>query len=168
MDKWTCSIKTKVLLKKYGILSTSFCSHIACCHGHDDRVPPHQRHQNSPIRNPRLRDVRSAVRRSEGAPPESEPVLNGTNVVLDCGGSKKSLAQAVADINGFYKIVYNTTDSVLFDPSTCVVIVGLPIIGCFIYPPVGTLQATLTLVGLLEPVFKAVAIFAAGPLKLVT
>ena len=105
---------------------------------------------------------------SEGAPPESEPVLNGTNVVLDCGGSKKSLAQAVADINGFYKIVYNTTDSVLFDPSTCVVIVGLPIIGCFIYPPVGTLQATLTLVGLLEPVFKAVAIFAAGPLKLFT
>ena len=101
-------------------------------------------------------------------PSGTEPVLNGTNVALVCAGSNKSLVQAVADINGFYRLVYNTVDSVLFDPSECFAVVRLPIVRCRVYPPTGTLRATLTLVGLLQPLFNAIAIVAAGPFQLVT
>ncbi|GMN53184.1 hypothetical protein TIFTF001_022330 [Ficus carica] len=101
-------------------------------------------------------------------PPGSEPILGGINVGLACNGTTKSLAQALTDVNGFYELVFTTVDTVLFDPSQCYVFVRLPIGRCRIYPPTGTLRATLTVVSLLQPVFGAVGIILGGPLELVT
>ncbi|KAJ7972028.1 Pollen Ole e 1 allergen and extensin family protein [Quillaja saponaria] len=95
------------------------------------------------------------------------PGLAGVNVQLVCNGAT-TLTQVLTDSQGFFRIVLNTLDGILFDPSKCVIRIRLPIASCSVLAPTsGNLQSVITLAGVVQSVLGAVANFTSGLFVLV-
>ncbi|PON82429.1 Pollen Ole e 1 allergen and extensin family protein [Trema orientale] len=86
-------------------------------------------------------------------PPRNPLILGLTNVILNCT-SRSSVLDAVSDVNGLFTAVLDTAKAVLFNPvanpEECRLVVRLPMARCAAYPPTGTLEAPLSLQGIVS------------------
>lgn len=95
-------------------------------------------------------------------PGVSSPGIAGINVGVRCNGGTTDIAQALTNSAWFFSVALNLLDGLLFDPSHCVVYIKLPVAGCALLPPTGSLQAVPVLIGVVQSVVGAVANLACG------
>ncbi|KAF8081491.1 hypothetical protein N665_0883s0003 [Sinapis alba] len=113
--------------------------------------------------------IRGTLRCSLNGNPTAPPVSNAT-VYLKCGDSNTTIAEALTDaFGGFVFVLIDAVETILFNPSDCVVQANLPTGTCQIYPPDGLVYASVNLAriaftGLLNVAYYAVTeFFSAGP-----
>lgn len=90
------------------------------------------------------------------------PPVSAATVDFTCGGLSSNLGQALTDPAGLFAIVVNILDTVLFDPSTCIATVNLPVATCSVFPPDGVLSATVSLVNVIQTNLGNIANFTVG------
>ncbi|KFK44532.1 hypothetical protein AALP_AA1G268800 [Arabis alpina] len=78
------------------------------------------------------------------------PPVSAQTVFIKCAGSSTNLGQAVTDITGAYTVVIRVVDTLVFDASSCRVVVVLPVATCAVFPPDGVLTASISLVSVLQ------------------
>ncbi|XP_059669542.1 uncharacterized protein LOC132314737 [Cornus florida] len=92
----------------------------------------------------------------------STPGVAGAVLTLSCNGSQTNLGQAVTNTTGFFNVVLNAVDGLLFDPSACSVNVNLPLLNCYVSPPTGTLRSAVNLLNILPSTVGQVATLVSG------
>ncbi|KAJ7972037.1 Pollen Ole e 1 allergen and extensin family protein [Quillaja saponaria] len=95
------------------------------------------------------------------------PVLAGVNVTLVSNGGTTILGQALTDTYGFFEVVLDIVDGVLFEPSISEIRVRLPVANCALLPPTGNLKSAISLVGVVQSDVGAVAQFTTGSFSIV-
>ena len=85
--------------------------------------------------------VRCSVTGDPNAPPVSGSVVN-----LVCANETTNLSGVLTDPTGAFNFTLKFSDTLLYDPSYCVVEANLPAGNCSLSPPNGTLTATVNLV----------------------
>lgn len=93
--------------------------------------------------------------------PNAPPVSDAT-VYLVCGDSDSTLAQAVTDPVGLFFISLNVIETVLINPSMCIIEANFPTATCQIYPPDGALTATVNLVNITITSLQTIANYASS------
>ncbi|XAR68429.1 hypothetical protein NMG60_11003538 [Bertholletia excelsa] len=71
------------------------------------------------------------------------PFNPGVNVSLSCDGAQTSLADAITDPTGAFRIILKTIESFVFAEGECAIYVNLPLVSCAILPPSGVLRAPI-------------------------
>ncbi|CAH8253592.1 unnamed protein product [Arabidopsis lyrata] len=94
---------------------------------------------------------------------QNAPPISAATVFLTCGGSSTNLGQALTNPAGAFFIVARILDTALFDPSTCIVRVRLPVATCSVFPPDGVVSATTSLVSVVQTNLGNIANFVTGP-----
>ncbi|XP_033130553.1 uncharacterized protein LOC103830903 [Brassica rapa] len=105
--------------------------------------------------------IRGTLRCSLNGNPSAPPVSNAT-VYLICGSANSTIAQAVTNPYGVFVIVLNTVETLLVNPSNCIIEANLPTGTCQIYPPDGTLTDSVNLVNITVRGLLFIANYAAG------
>ncbi|CAF2298959.1 unnamed protein product [Brassica rapa] len=90
-------------------------------------------------------NIRGIVRCSLTGDPNAPPV-SGSVVNLVCANETTNLSGVLTDPTGAFNFTLKFSDTLLYDPSYCVVEANLPAGNCSLSPPNGTLTATVNLV----------------------
>lgn len=86
--------------------------------------------------------IRGVLTCSLTGDPRAPPVSNA-QVYLRCGGTNSTISQTVTNPVGAYVFVLDTAETLLINPSECDIFAILPTGTCEIYPPDGTLYASV-------------------------
>lgn len=82
---------------------------------------------------------------------------------LVCANETTYLAQALTDATGVFTFVLEFSDTLLYDPSYCVVEANIPAGNCTLSPPNGTITATVNLVNVFITSVLVVANYTTSP-----
>ncbi|CAA7057191.1 unnamed protein product [Microthlaspi erraticum] len=93
--------------------------------------------------------------------PNAPPVSNAI-VYLVCGDSNSTITQAVTDPVGVFFITLNVLETVLINPAQCIIEANFPTASCQIYPPDGSVTATVNLVSIVITSLQTIANYASS------